>query len=418
MHETAQKKESYILIGIQSEGEEVLERSLDELRELVETSGALAPWRLSQPLAFPHPKTYLGCGKAEELAAYLRATGADGIVCDDELSAVQVRNLEDLLQTKVLDRTLVILDIFAKRATTFEGKLQVELAQLSGLYARLIGKNSSLSRLGGGIGTRGPGEKALEMNKRQIRNRMNHIRHDLKETKQHRELLREARKRTGLFHVAVVGYTNAGKSTLLNLMTQASVTAADQVFATLEATTRECCLPNKKKILLTDTVGFIKKLPHHLIEAFKSTLEEARYADALIHVVDASAPDAEERMALVYRILKELGADELPVLTVFNKMDRVTGALYLADPRAESVLRLSLYDRQQAQAQIAEALRTLATEKLRYVEGVLEFAKASLVARIRREGSLLEEEYREDGIFIRAYVPAAVYGLLESKPDL
>ncbi|MDO5099992.1 MAG: GTPase HflX [Eubacteriales bacterium] len=414
MHETAKKIESYILIGIQSEGEEALERSLDELCELVETSGALAPWRLSQPLEAAHPKTYLGSGKVEELAAYLRVTGADGIVCDDELTAVQVRNLEDLLQTKVLDRTLVILDIFAKRATTFEGKLQVELAQLSSLYARLIGKNSNLSRLGGGIGTRGPGEKALEMNKRQIRNRMNNIRHDLKETKQHRELLREARKRTGLFHVAIVGYTNAGKSTLLNLMTQATVMAADQVFATLEATTRECCLPNKKRILLTDTVGFIQKLPHHLIEAFKSTLEEARYADALIHVVDASAPDVEGRMALVYRILKELGADELPVLTVFNKMDRLTQERFLVDPKAKAVLRLSLYEADEAQGLIAAALGELAREQLRYVEGVLDFAKAGLVARIRREGSLLVEEYREDGIYIRAYVPEAVYGLLEA----
>lgn len=414
MHETAKKIESYILIGIQSEGEEALERSLDELCELVETSGALAPWRLSQPLEAAHPKTYLGSGKVEELAAYLRVTGADGIVCDDELTAVQVRNLEDLLQTKVLDRTLVILDIFAKRATTFEGKLQVELAQLSSLYARLIGKNSNLSRLGGGIGTRGPGEKALEMNKRQIRNRMNNIRHDLKETKQHRELLREARKRTGLFHVAIVGYTNAGKSTLLNLMTQSAVTAADQVFATLEATTRECCLPNKKKVLLTDTVGFIKKLPHHLIEAFKSTLEEARYADALIHVVDASAPDVEERIDLVYRILKELGADELPVLTVFNKMDRLTQERFLVDPKAKAVLRLSLYEADEAQGLIAAALGELAREQLRYVEGVLDFAKAGLVARIRREGSLLVEEYREDGIYIRAYVPEAVYGLLGS----
>ena len=269
--------------------------SLDELEELVKTAGAQAVGRVVQLREAMHPGYYVGTGKVEEIRMAVLALDATGIVCDDELTPSQMNNLERELDCKIMDRTMVILDIFAARANTSEGKIQVELAQLRYRAAKLVGMGNSLSRLGGGIGTRGPGEKKLEMDRRLIKVRISQLKKDLEQVKRHREVLRQGRKRDGVMTAAIVGYTNAGKSTLLNTMTDADVLEEDKLFATLDPTTRVLELSGKQKIYLTDTVGFIRKLPHHLIEAFKSTLEEAKYADFILHVVDASNAQRDEQ---------------------------------------------------------------------------------------------------------------------------
>ena len=274
-------EERVILVAVSTSDEDDTEASLDELEELADTAGATAIGRLVQNREKIHPGTYLGSGKIGELREMVWEMGATGVICDDELSPAQLRNLESALDTKVMDRTMVILDIFAAHATTSEGKIQVELAQLRYRAARLVGLRSSLSRLGGGIGTRGPGEKKLEMDRRLIKNRIAQLNRELREVKRHRELTREQRTKNRIPVVAIVGYTNAGKSTLLNTLTGAGVLQEDQLFATLDPTTRSRKLPSGQEILLTDTVGFIRKLPHHLIDAFKSTLEEAKYADLI-----------------------------------------------------------------------------------------------------------------------------------------
>ena len=275
MYETAEKKERVILVGVSLADSDDAEQSLDELEELACTAGALCVGRILQKREQMHPATYLGRGKTEELKELIWETQADGIICDDELSPAQIGNLKDELDVKIMDRTLLILDIFAARASTSEGKIQVELAQLRYRQSRLTGLGTSLSRLGGGIGTRGPGEKKLEMDRRLIKGRISQLTKELKEVKRHRQLTRESRARSRIPVIAIVGYTNAGKSTLLNYLTGAGILAEDKLFATLDPTTRNLKLPGGQEVLLTDTVGFIRKLPHHLIEAFKSTLEEA-----------------------------------------------------------------------------------------------------------------------------------------------
>lgn len=278
MIELKEEIEKVILVGVSVEDADDTEKSLDELEELAKTAGAVTVGRVIQNREMIHPGTYVGKGKIDEIKELLWETEATGIICDDELSPVQLGNLQDALDTKVMDRTLIILDIFAARASTNEGKIQVELAQLKYRQSRLTGLGKSLSRLGGGIGTRGPGEKKLEMDRRLIKGRIAQLNRELKEVKRHREVTREQRNRTRIPVVAIVGYTNAGKSTLLNKLTGASVLSEDKLFATLDPTTRGLKLPSKQEVLFTDTVGFIRKLPHHLIEAFKSTLEEAKYA--------------------------------------------------------------------------------------------------------------------------------------------
>ena len=292
-------EERVILIGVQTEQDEDVAASLDELEELAATAGAVTVGKVIQNREAVHPGTYIGKGKIEEVAALLAAYDANGVICDDELSPAQMNNLERELDCKVMDRTLLILDIFAGRATTSEGKIQVELAQLRYRSARLVGLRESLSRLGGGIGTRGPGEKKLETDRRLIRTRISALKAELAQVEKHRELIRGKRTRGNLKTAAIVGYTNAGKSTLLNTLTGAGILAEDKLFATLDPTTRVLELKDGQQILLTDTVGFIRKLPHHLVEAFKSTLEEAKYADYIIHVVDASNPQAEIQMHTV-----------------------------------------------------------------------------------------------------------------------
>lgn len=409
LQETKEEKEKVIVLGVSvSDGDDV-EESLDELEELIETAGAVSVGRIIQNRENIHPGTYIGKGKIEEVREILYETGATGVVCDDELSPAQLRNLEELLETKIMDRTLIILDIFAERANTSEGKVQVELAQLKYRLARLVGLGKSLSRLGGGIGTRGPGEKKLEMDRRLVKERIAQLNRELKEVKQHREVTRSKRSRKNIPVVAIVGYTNAGKSTLLNTLTDADVLEEDKLFATLDPTTRELELPSKQRVLLTDTVGFIRKLPHHLVEAFRSTLEEAKYADIILHVVDASNPQMDKHIHTVYGILDDLGVENKPVVTLFNKQDKLGEPVQCKDYRSDKIISISAKNGQGLE-EVKEALEGILREQKILIERIFSYQEAGKIQQIRSQGELLEEEYREDGIFVKAYVPAEVYG--------
>ena len=404
-------QERVLLIGVRTGEADDTDGSLDELEELVKTAGALTVGRVIQNREAVHPTTYIGKGKIDEVRALAAETDASGVVCDDELSPVQLRELEDELQMKVMDRTLIILDIFAGRATTSEGKIQVELAQLKYRLTRLTGLGRSLSRLGGGIGTRGPGEKKLEMDRRLIRDRIAQLNRELKEVKRHREVTRTKREKQSVPVAAIVGYTNAGKSTLLNTLTDAGVLEEDKLFATLDPTTRSLTLPGRQEILLTDTVGFIRKLPHHLIEAFKSTLEEAKYADIILHVVDASNPQMDVHMHVVYETLRELGVKDKKIITLFNKQDARTENGILRDFKADRTLPISARTGQGLD-ELKELLGELLRENKVYVERILSYANAGLVNLIRGKGELLSEAYEEDGIHVKAYVPMEIYHLL------
>ena len=400
--------ERVILVGVSTSDHDDTEKSLDELEELAQTAGAVTVGCVIQNLDQIHPGTYVGKGKLDEIKELIWETEATGIICDDELSPIQLGNMEDILDTKVMDRTLIILDIFAGRASTNEGKIQVELAQLKYRQFRLTGLGKSLSRLGGGIGTRGPGEKKLEMDRRLIRDRIAQLNRELKDVKRHREVTREQRSRNKVPVVAIVGYTNAGKSTLLNKLTGAGVLEEDKLFATLDPTTRNLKLPSKQEVLLTDTVGFIRKLPHHLIEAFRSTLEEAKYADIILHVVDASNPQVDEQMYIVYETLTNLEVKNKPIITAFNKQDKVEGESILRDFRADHIVRISAKHGDgldKLQETIEEVLRG---QKV-YIEKVYSYAEAGKIQMIRKYGELLEEEYRGEGIFAKGYVPVEIY---------
>ena len=395
-----------ILIGVQANLGDDMEESLDELGELAATAGAAVAGRIIQNREAVHPGTYIGKGKIEEVKGLLYALNANGVICDDELSPAQMNNLERELECKVMDRTLLILDIFAKRAVTSEGKIQVELAQLRYRSARLVGLRSSLSRLGGGIGTRGPGEKKLETDRRLIRNRISALKQELSQVEKHRELLRSRRAAGNLKTAAIVGYTNAGKSTLLNTLTGASVLSEDKLFATLDPTTRLLTLDDGQQ-LLTDTVGFIRKLPHNLVEAFKSTLEEAKYADYIIHVVDESNPQAEMQMHIVYETLKELGALGKKTITLFNKQDRVSGES-LRDLRADHTLKISARTGEGLE-EFKELLSEILAEGQIYMERLFPYSEAGQIQLIREYGQLLAEEYTEGGIAVKARVPREIY---------
>lgn len=411
LYDLKEEKERVILVGVStSENQnDDTEESLDELEELAMTAGAETVGRVIQNREQVHPGTYVGKGKLEELKDLIWELDATGIICDDELSPAQLGNLQDELDTKVMDRTLIILDIFAARASTNEGKIQVELAQLKYRQSRLVGLGKSLSRLGGGIGTRGPGEKKLEMDRRLIKNRIAILNRELKDVKMHRQVTREQRSKNHIPVISIVGYTNAGKSTLLNTLTGAEVLEEDKLFATLDPTTRSLKLPSKQEILLTDTVGFIRKLPHHLIEAFRSTLEEAKYADIILHVVDMSNPQVDEQMHIVYETLANLDVVNKPIITAFNKVDRVEEKPVIRDFKADHIVMISAKQRQgleDLQAVIEKVLR----ESKIAIERVYPYAEASKIQLIRKQGELLEEEYRDDGIFVRAYVPQEIYG--------
>lgn len=397
-------RERVILVGVCTRENENVEESLDELAELADTAGAEAVGRVIQNRESMHPGTYIGSGKIDEVRELAAALQADGVICDDELSPAQLRGLEQELNLKVMDRTLVILDIFAQHATTSEGKLQVELAQLRYRLARLTGKGIAMSRLGGGIGTRGPGEKKLETDRRLIKSRIARLNRELKEMQIHRDTARKKRLNESVPVAAIVGYTNAGKSTLLNALTGAGILAENKLFATLDPTTRRMELPSGQEILLTDTVGFIRKLPHHLVEAFKSTLEEARYADYILHVVDSVSPQMDAQMEAVYETLDRLGIAGKPVITLFNKRDLAAGSELPKDPNAVRTIGISAgtgAGLKELQEVLEEQLRNSRVQ----VEKLYPYAQAGDIQRIRRYGQVLEEEYREDGIYIKAWMP-------------
>ena len=409
MYEMEEIKEKVILVGVETGGDEPAESSLDELAELARTAGAEVAGRLIQSRESIHPGTYIGKGKLLELKDLLWETDATGIICDDELTSTQLGSLESELSCKVIDRTLLILDIFAARAVSREGKIQVELAQLRYRASRLTGLGKSLSRLGGGIDTRGPGEKKLEMDRRLIRERISRLKRELKDVEKHRELIRSQRKQSGLKTAALVGYTSAGKSSLLNALTDAGILEDAMLFSTLDTTTRSLMLDNTQEILLTDTVGFIRKLPHHLVEAFKSTLEEARYADIILHVVDASNPNMDMQMHVVYETLRELGAEGKPVITLFNKQDLLKEEGYQRDFQAEYSIPVSAKTGQGLE-ELKRALLDVIRRDQIYVERMYDFSEAGKIQLIRTRGQLVSEEYLPEGIEVKAYVPRDIYG--------
>ncbi|MBE5964026.1 MAG: GTPase HflX [Lachnospiraceae bacterium] len=402
-------EEKVILVAVATSDNDDTEESLEELKELAKTAGATVVAKVIQNREAVHPGTYVGKGKIEEIKELATTLEATGVICDDELSPAQLKNLEDALDIKVMDRTLVILDIFAARALTSEGKIQVELAQLKYRSSRLVGLRSSLSRLGGGIGTRGPGEKKIEIDRRLIKDRIAQLNRELSEVKRHRELARAQRSKNPNAIVAIVGYTNAGKSTLLNTLTDANILAEDKLFATLDPTTRNLALPSGENVLLTDTVGFIRKLPHHLIDAFRSTLEEAKYADIIVHVVDASNEQMDTQMHIVYQTLEELGVEDKPIITLFNKMDKLEFVPVLRDFKADKTLFVSAKNGKGMEELLSEIESILRSRKI-YVEKCYPYSEASKIQVIRKYGQLLSEEYTENGIEVKAYVPCEIYG--------
>lgn len=408
MIELKETEERLILVGVQTGVSENMEDSLDELAELAETAGAQTVGRLVQNREGIHPATYIGKGKLWDLKELIFETDATGIVCDDELSAVQMNHLEQELGCKVIDRTLLILDIFARHASSSEGKIQVELAQLKYRASHLVGLHNSLSRLGGGIGTRGPGEKKLEIDRRLIRNRISQLKRELSEVERHRELIREQRRKNHVKVAALVGYTSVGKSSLENALTQAGILEDAKLFSTLDTTTRVLQLSGKQEILLTDTVGFIAKLPHNLIEAFKSTLEETRYADIIIHVVDVSSPQMEVQMHVVYETLRELQVENKKVVTVFNKADKLDEVPILRDFQADYTVVASAKTGEGLD-ELKEILEEILKEEQIYVERVYPYDQAGVIQLIRKYGQLLEEEYTGEGIAVKAYVPREIY---------
>ena len=400
--------ERVILVGVSLSDQDDTQKSLDELKELAATAGAETVGTVIQNREQMHPGTYIGKGKIEELKDLLWELDATGIICDDELSPAQMKNLQDELDTKVMDRTLVILDIFASRASTSEGKIQVELAQLKYRQSRLTGFGTAMSRLGGGIGTRGPGEKKLEMDRRLMKSRIAQLNRELKDVKRHREVTREQRNRNRIPVAAIVGYTNAGKSTLLNSLTGAGILAEDKLFATLDPTTRGLKLPSGQEILLTDTVGFIRKLPHHLIEAFRSTLEEAKYADLILHVVDMANPQMDEQMFIVYETLKNLEVIDKPVITIFNKMDKAGNQQIIRDFHADYTVKISA-KMKDGISELLQTIEAVLREQKVAIENLYSYQEAGKIQLIRKYGELQQEDYRDDGIFVRAFVPVEIY---------
>lgn len=380
-------------------GEYDCESSLDELSELARTAGAEELARVVQKRDAYESATVIGEGKLEEVKELCGTLGAELLIFDCELTASQIRCIEDVTDVRVIDRTMLILDIFAGRAVSREGKLQVELAQLRYRLPRLMGVGASLSRLGGGIGTRGPGETQLETDRRHIRRRIDKLSAELKELEERRGYSRERRKKDSVQVGAIVGYTNAGKSTLLNLLTGADVLAEDKLFATLDPTSRAIELPDGRSLLLVDTVGLIRRLPHHLVEAFKSTLEEAACADIIIHVCDASDPEAAEKAEVTLKTLAELGASEIPVVTVLNKCDRLDEDF----PTDSSTVRISAL-KGEGIDRLLEVIAANLPETSRRMKLLIPYEKAGLTSVIRVNGKVFSEEYTESGIAVDALV--------------
>ncbi|MBP3871635.1 MAG: GTPase HflX [Faecalicoccus sp.] len=399
MYTTEQEKEKYILFKISDKDD------LDELAALVDTAGGEVVGRVTQDMDKPHPALYLGTGKVKWLKEYADFCKADGIVCDDELTPAQHKNLAEMMKPmKVLDRTLIILDIFAKHATTKEGKLQVEMAQLTYRLAHLSGIGISLSRQGGGIGTRGPGEKKLETDRRALRKRIAFLRHEIEDLKRNRDISRQKRMNDLRPIISIVGYTNAGKSTLLNALTKSDVLEEDALFATLDPTTRRCKMENGQEVLFTDTVGFIDKLPHHLIDAFRSTLEEVRYADILMHVVDGSSEDVDNHMKVVYETLDTLNITDKPIITVINKSDLIKEDKLFTDVHAKAIVHISAKKKLGLDDLLKEIMNLVNEERI-WIDTIYPYDKATAISLIHQYGQVVSEEYEEDGIHIQAYVP-------------
>ncbi len=409
--DTEEQKEKAILLAVDIGDGNDVDASLDELAELADTADAEVVGRLVQAREAFHPATYIGKGKIDEVRDMAMFTEADTLICDDELSPAQMKNLSDTLGMKVIDRTVLILDIFAKHARTGEGKLQVELAQLRYRSSHLIGMGKVLSRLGGGIGTRGPGETKLEVDRRQIRDRISSLNSKLKDMVKNRDVMRAGRTEAHVPTIAIVGYTNAGKSTLINRLTNAGVLSEDKLFATLDTTTRALTLDSGQKLLFTDTVGFIHKLPHTLIKAFRSTLEEAGYADILLHVVDGANPRHEEQMKVVYETLKELDIEGKPVITAINKCDVSPLVKDIKDPMADERVCISARTGEGIEGLLSK-LEEMINSSMIDIEKVFPFDQAGKLQYIRTKGMLIEETYREDGIYVRAKVPAEGLHLL------
>ncbi len=408
LHDTADLEERVILFAVEpdernSRSAMETEACLDELEELVRTAGAVAVARCVQKRERVHPGHYLGKGKIEELKMMVEAYGASGVVCDDELSPAQLKNLERMLEIKVMDRTIVILDIFAGRAISGEGKIQVELAQLKYRLSRLTGMGASMSRLGGGIGTRGPGEKKLETDRRYIKDRIAELNSAAKEIQTHRELLRTQRGKKGTPVISLVGYTNAGKSTLINKLTDAGVLAEDKLFATLDTTTRKVQLPNGSEILLTDTVGFIQKLPHHLVQAFRATLEELKFADILLHVVDASNSNRQEQMQVVYKTLDDLGCADTPVITVFNKMDREIELPLPMDNKAREMAQISAFTGDGLEGMLGLIEKLLKSFRKSMV-ALVPYTEGGLIGWAHGRCEMIREEHTPEGVLLEVYV--------------
>lgn len=398
------EEERIILVAVATSDNDDTLQSLIELEELGQTAGARTVGKVIQNREKIHPGTYIGKGKIEEVKSLIYSTNADTVVCDDELSPAQNHNLEEALNVKVIDRTVLILDIFAQRASTSEGKLQVELAQLRYRLSHLAGERSGLSRLGGGIGTRGPGEQKLEMDRRIIKQRITQIRKELVQVKHTRELTRKKRQENHVPVVAITGYTNAGKSTLLNKLTGAGVLSEDKLFATLDPVTRKYEFENGGKVLFTDTVGFIRKLPHHLVQAFRGTLEEAKYADIILHVADCSNPDMDAQMHTVYDTLDRLGIGGKKIITAFNKTDLAEDGIIFKDLRADKTVMISAKNGTGIE-ELLNVAEELIMDRKRLVDRTFSYNEAAKINEIHNIGQIIEEDYRSDGIYIKAHVP-------------
>ena len=399
MYENKQQQQTAVLAAVDT-GEYDVQRSVDELEELAKSAGAEVLGRMIQRKDRPDPATLMGAGRLEELADFVRSSEAELVIFDHELAPAQQKNIEKVVDVPVIDRTTLILDIFAQRAKTSAGRLQVELAQLKYRLPRLSGLGTSLSRLGGGIGTRGPGESKLESDRRHIRRRIHALEQELEALEKHRDLLRQRRKKDDVITVAIVGYTNVGKSTLLNTLTDAGVLAKDMLFATLDPTSRALSLPDGRKVMLIDTVGRVSRLPHQLVQAFHSTLEEAVNADLILNVCDVSSPEFDEQLRITTELLKELGAENVPVLTVLNKCDKLPELPLTLDKKTAAISAKTGMGLEKLLEKIALNL----PETHRHLHLLIPYDKSGLIGEIRQSGKVYTEEYREDGTYVDANV--------------
>ncbi|WP_407932301.1 GTPase HflX [Caproiciproducens galactitolivorans] len=410
LHEMKEETERALLVEVDT-GDYDADASLAELYELTRSAGAEPFGAITQKRPSPDKATCVGSGMMQEIADFCKKHEVNLLIFDCELSPTQIRNIEEISKVRVVDRTMLILDIFAKRARSKEGKLQVELAQLKYMLPRLAGKGTALSRLGGGIGTRGPGESKLETDRRHIRRRINTLNEQLAEVEKHRGLMNRRRKKDGIITVALVGYTNAGKSTLMNCLTKAGVLAENMLFATLDPTARALKLPCGTTVMLIDTVGLIRRLPHHLVQAFRSTLEQAAEADILLNVCDASSPEAQVHLKVTAELLAELGCEGRPIIPVFNKCDLLTGASVI--PFMGNSVRISAANGTGVDKLLA-AIEANLPVKTKRVKLLLPFQQSGLAAQIRRDGTVENEEYTETGLILTAQVPSTMDNLIKN----